>query len=266
MEEFSRVALAAVEEAGLRLSAAWKTSKRIERKGAIDLVTETDRELEAMIVERLRRAFPDHRIVAEEASSGASVTRPDDAEHVWYLDPLDGTTNFAHSLPQFAISLGLARGRELLFGAVLDPIRAELFVARRGGGATLNGQPIAVSRVASLADALLGTGFPYDSRERADEYLRFFKAAMLHAQGVRRMGAAALDLCAVACGRFDGFWEWGLKPWDTAAGALIVHEAGGIVTDLAGDAFDPHGEQTLASNGAIHAELVEVMKRTIADG
>jgi len=194
------------------------------------------------------------------------LQRPPHEPYVWYLDPLDGTTNFAHGFPHFAVSLALERGGKLLLGIVHDPLRNETFCARRGGGASLNGRPIHVSAVTDLEQALLGTGFPYDRREHLDFYLGFLADFMVRAQGVRRVGSAALDLCYVACGRLDGFWEWKLKPWDTAAGALIVAEAGGVVTDFRGAAFDAFGEQTLASNGSLHATMTRILSaRLMAD-
>jgi myo-inositol-1(or 4)-monophosphatase len=259
MDDIERVARAAVAEAGERLRAAWQGAKEIEHKGTLDLVTATDREVEALVANRLRQAFPSHVIIAEEASAASGPQRPRADAPAWYLDPLDGTTNFAHAYPQFAVSLALARGTEIDLGIVYDPMRDETFFARRGRGATLNGIPIQVSAVETLADALLGTGFPYDRRDHIDFYLGFLRQMMLRAQGVRRAGAAALDLCWVACGRFDGFWEWKLSPWDTAAGCLIVREAGGIVTDFRAGPFDLFGQQTLASNGKIHARMVEVL-------
>lgn len=259
MDDIERVARVAVDEAGDRLRAAWRGTKTIEFKGALDLVTETDREVEALVVARLRRAFPDHRIVAEEASAKAVIGRPQPAEHVWYLDPLDGTTNFAHAYPHFAVSLAFARGADLMLGIVHDPVRRETFVARHGHGATLNGEPIAVSAVGDLDRALLGTGFPYDRREHLEFYLGFLADFMRRAQGVRRSGAASLDLCYVACGRLDGFWEWKLSPWDTAAGVLIVREAGGVVTDFQGGPFDLFGQQTQASNGRLHESMTRVL-------
>jgi myo-inositol-1(or 4)-monophosphatase len=259
MDAFESAAREVVAQAGRRLHAAWRGSKVVEYKGPIDLVTETDRELEALIVAHLRGAFPDHEIVAEEASAGQAIAAPNANRYVWYLDPLDGTTNFAHGYPQFCISLALAHGGRLLLGIVHDPTREETFVARRGGGATLNGCPIRVSPIGELGRALLGTGFPYDRREHADFYLAFLRDFMMQAQGVRRLGAAALDLCAVACGRLDGFWEWKLRPWDTAAGTLILREAGGRVTDFRDGPFDLFGEQTLASNGLIHASMARVL-------
>ena len=257
--EFERIARAAISEAGALLRARWRSNKTVHYKSAVDLVTETDRDAEALIVGRLRRAFPDHLIVAEEASAGASLSAPTDDRYVWYLDPLDGTTNFAHAYPQFCVSLGLARGTEMLFGIVDDPLREETFVANRGRGATLNDEPIRVSAVNNLQRALLGTGFAYDRQERPDFYLGFVRDFMRQAQDFRRAGSAALDLCYVACGRFDGFWEWNLCPWDTAAGTLIVREAGGMVSDFRGRAFDLYGEQTLASNGHLHAAMVAVL-------
>jgi myo-inositol-1(or 4)-monophosphatase len=261
MDEFVETARGVVLRAGERLRAAAAGAKRIEYKGEIDLVTATDREIEELVVEELRASFPAHAIVAEEAASGGEVQRPDPQQYAWYLDPLDGTTNFAHSYPQFSVSLGLARGTELLAGFVYDPMRDELFEGAAGRGARLNGEAIRVSDVATLDRALLGTGFPYDRREHVDFYLGFVKQFMLRTHGIRRAGSAALDLCAVACGRLDGFWEWKLKPWDTAAGAVIVREAGGRITDFGGAELDLFGEQTLASNGKLHAEMIEVIAK-----
>jgi myo-inositol-1(or 4)-monophosphatase len=258
MDRFEAVARTAVTEAGERLRAAGRQSKVIHYKGVVNLVTETDRELESMIVGYLRGAFPDHRIVAEEGSTGAATASADG--YVWYLDPLDGTTNFAHDFPQFAISLGLARGHELILGIVHDPLRNETFFASHGAGATLNGEPIQVSTVTDLDRALLGTGFPYDRREHAEFYLGFVGDFMHRAQGIRRTGSAALDLCYVACGRLDGMWEWKLSPWDIAAGTCIVREAGGAVSSFLGAPLDLFGTQTLASNGFVHSAMVEVLR------
>lgn len=261
VRNFADVALEVVEEAGRRLRAAAGEAKKIELKGAIDLVTETDREIERFVVARLTRAFPDHLIVAEEGTASASPARPREGEYVWYLDPLDGTTNFAHGYPQFCVSLALGFGSDLLLAIVFDPMRGELFRARRGEGATLNGETIRISGTERLDSALIGTGFPYDRRTRADVYLRLVKEVMARAQGIRRAGSAALDLCALASGRLDGFWELKLRPWDTAAGVLIAREAGGRVTNFAGGDFDLYGEEILASNGRIHAELVEALEK-----
>lgn len=222
-------------------------------------MTQVDREIEALLTERLRRAFPDHAVIGEEASAGRSLTPPSGDTWAWYLDPLDGTTNFAHGHPHFAVSLGLARGAEVYLGMVADPLRGETFAARRGGGATLNGHPIRVSTVARLDDALLATGTPYDRRERADFYLDRIKAFMLRAHGIRRAGSAALDLCYVACGRVDAYWEWRLAPWDHAAGALIVREAGGTIGTCAGGSYDLFGDSVLASNGTLHAAMLAAL-------
>lgn len=263
MDEFERTALAIIAEAGPRMRQAWCETKVVEYKGAIDLVTKTDRQIEALVVRELRRAFPDHLIIGEEASAGAAVRRPPEDRFTWYVDPLDGTTNFAHGYPVFALSLGLMRGDQPLFGAVHDPVRDETFAAQRGRGATLNGRPIHVSPTLDLGHALLATGFPYDTRTRADFYLAFFGDFIRRAQGVRRGGAAAIDLCYVACGRLDGFFEWKLHPWDTAAGMLICREAGGMVTDFHGAEFDLHGEQTVASNRHIHTQMIEVLRERL---
>lgn len=259
MEVFERVARAAVEEAGAMVLATWRDAKVIEYKGAVDIVTDTDRAVESAVVARLTAAFPDHVIIAEESSSAGALSRAPRDRYVWYLDPLDGTTNFAHAYPHFAVSLALGRGDELLLGIVHDPLRAETFVAVRGCGATLNEEPIRVSTVGALDVALLATGFPYDRRERLDDYLGSFADFVRRAQGVRRNGSAALDLCYVACGRLDGFWEWKLKPWDTAAGVLMVGEAQGAVTDFRGGSFDVFGTQTLASNRLLHDAMVHTL-------
>lgn len=262
MDAFESQARRAVERAVEHLLAAHHGHiggrESVDFKGEVDLVTATDREVEAILVEDLQRAFPDHAIVAEEGTAASAAA--ESAEYVWYIDPLDGTTNFAHAYPHFAISVALARRSELLFGIVVNPLRRETFVAHRGGGAFLNGDPIQVSAVDDLGRALLSTGFPYDRREKADFYLAFVADFMKRCQGIRREGTASLDLCYVACGRLDGFWEMLLKPWDTSAGALIVREAGGQVTDFRGGPFDPHGIQTLATNGKIHAAMVDVLK------
>jgi myo-inositol-1(or 4)-monophosphatase len=256
---FAASAHAAVDIACARLRAAAGERPRVEYKSAIDLVTETDRAVERELTAHLLDAFPDHVVIGEESSPSRTPARPPSDRYAWYLDPLDGTTNFAHGHPHFAVSLALARGGELLLGIVADPLRGERFAAVRGGGATLNGRPIRVSAAGRLEHALLATGTPYDRREKANFYLAGIKAIMLRAQGIRRAGSAALDLCYVACGRFDAYWEWRLAPWDHAAGALIVREAGGTVSDVAGGRFDIFGESTLASNGALHDEVVRAL-------
>jgi myo-inositol-1(or 4)-monophosphatase len=226
-----------------------------EHKGRIDLVTDFDRRSEALILDRLKRRFPRHDILAEEsgAHAAAGAVR-------WIVDPLDGTTNFAHNYPFFAVSIAAESAGELLAGAIYDPVRDELFSASRGGGATLNGAPLRVSNVQRLEDALLVTGFPYDVRERPEASLVPFQAFLTRAQGVRRDGSAALNLCYLAAGRFDGFWERGLSPWDMAAGVLLVREAGGQVTDFDGGAFALSARRILASNGPLHAAMSGLLR------
>lgn len=252
--EFLRAAWSAASAAGKIITDNWHRPKQIDYKGAIDLVTSIDRASERIIVEILQSNFPDHSILAEEETD----RRGSQSAYLWVVDPLDGTTNFAHSYPQFCISIALQHQREVVVGLVYDPIRDECFRALQGQGATLNDHPITTSAIGELDKALLATGFPYDQRSNPDFYLSFFKAFMTRSQGIRRNGAAALDLCYVACGRLDGFWELKLKPWDTAAGALIVKEAGGKLSDFSGNEFTIGGDQTLASNGLIHEEMVRI--------
>jgi myo-inositol-1(or 4)-monophosphatase len=257
MENFLSVAWQAARLAGSLIRENWQRIKEVEYKSAIDLVTATDRECEKRIVDLLLKNFPGHSILAEEQTA---ITAPG-SSYRWIIDPLDGTTNFAHSFPQFAVSIALEHEGEIVLGIVYDPLREEGFSAIKGMGALLNGKPIKVSLVAELDKALLATGFPYDHRENVDFYLKFFRAFMKKSQGIRRAGAAALDLCYVACGRLDGFWELKLHAWDTAAGGLIVREAGGAATDFSGEPFSIWGEETLASNGLIHEEMVEALKQ-----
>jgi myo-inositol-1(or 4)-monophosphatase len=247
-------ALRAAAAAGTVLKSHWDSASTIRYKGPVDLVTDADVAAEHVVVSMLRGAFPDHGIVAEE-----SVSEDSTARYRWYVDPLDGTTNFAHRLPHFAVSIALACDGEIIIGVVSDPMRNEVFAASRGGGATLNGAPIRVSKTATLDRALLGTGFPYDRREHAGFYLQAFQHFLMHGQDIRRGGSAALDLCYVACGRLDGFWEWALRPWDTAAGSIIVTEAGGSVSDFRGGSYQLDGPGILASNGLIAAGMIDVL-------
>jgi myo-inositol-1(or 4)-monophosphatase len=229
----------------------------VEFKGVVDLVTEADRASEALIGSRLAAAFPHHRIFGEEGiarTPGAG----DDGGYAWIVDPLDGTTNFAHGYPHFAVSIGLARRDTVVLGVVYDPNRDELFVAERGAGATLNGQPIHVSPIDDLIRSLLATGFSYDLAERPGQ-LAIWTDLQGRTQGIRRDGAAALNLCYVAAGRLDGFWEQPLQPWDMAAGSLLVEEAGGIVTGYAGEPFAPFGQGVTAGNPAIHGEVLQAI-------
>ena len=227
------------------------------KSNAIDLVTEADREAEAAAIAVLQRAFPAHAILAEESGANASAS-----EHRWIIDPLDGTTNFAHGYPQFCVSIAYERRGKLQAAVIFDALRREMFVARRGGGAKLNGKAIHVTRTPKLESALLITGFPYDRRERRRFYLAFWEAFMICTHGVRRTGSAALDLAWVACGRSDGFWEFGLKPWDVAAGTLLVEEAGGHVSNMDGSTLDLAGAQIVASNGRLHQEIIERLAAT----
>jgi myo-inositol-1(or 4)-monophosphatase len=232
--------------------------KQIELKGRADLVTVADRESEALIVNAIRSRYPDHGILAEE--SGV-VEIGSDAERRprWIVDPLDGTTNFAHGFPAYSVSIGFETDGQLECGVVFDPVRDEMFHARRGSGAWLNDDPIHVSEVSELPDALLLTGFPYGFRERPDEPLRLFRTFLLEAQAVRRAGSAAIDLCYVAAGRSDGFWELGLRPWDTAAGVTILRESGGRTSDFSGGPFSVDRPQIVASNGRIHEAMLQAL-------
>jgi len=242
---------AIAREAGRLLMGYLARHVTIEYKGEVDLVTEADRASEKLIVERLRARWPEHGIVAEEGTRSEM-----DAEYRWYVDPLDGTTNFAHGYPVFCVSIALVRqDGQLAVGVLYDPTRDEMFAAERGLGAKLNGQPIQVSQTEALAESILGTGFPSHKRHK-NPNIHFYHQITLRSHGVRRAGSAALDLANVACGRYDGFWEFNLNPWDTAAGVLLVQEAGGTVTRFDGSAFRLDSREVLASNGLIHQELV----------
>ena len=253
MNEYLDFAIEAAREAGAVLRADFEHPKKISYKGEVDLVTESDKRSEAIIVAKLRERFPAHAIVAEEGSRGAAAG----AKYCWHVDPLDGTTNFAHSYPCFAVSIGLLEDGEPIAGVVLNPIANELFTASRGDGACLNGKRIQVSPVEKLATSLVATGFPTHQRANNRNIYYYWEFTM-RSHGVRRDGSAALDLCSVACGRFEGFWEFGLNSWDTAAGMLIVQEAGGRVTGLEGGAYHPGGRTILATNGRVHDEMRDV--------
>ena len=228
----------------------------VRYKGAIDPVTEMDRRVEAFVREELVRRFPNYEILGEEeGGSGAESDSPR-----WLIDPLDGTTNYAHGYPCYAISIALEVAGEIVLGVVYNPARDELFAARAGGGATLNGHSIAVSATQRLGKSLLASGFPYDAwtsdRDNGQEWRRFLKRVV----SLRSDGSAALDLCHVASGRIDGYWELDLEPWDMAAGALIVTEAGGSVTRVDGSMFSPYGRSVLATNGLIHGEMIQILQ------
>jgi myo-inositol-1(or 4)-monophosphatase len=255
-----RVAIDAARAAGHLLRDHFQKPRHIAYKGGpTDLVTEMDARAEALIVDRLQRAFPDDAVLAEErgAAAGRSGRR-------WLIDPLDGTTNYAHGLPIFAVSIALEQEGRVAVGVAYDPSREELYMAERGAGATLNGAPLAVSATPTLDESLLVTGFPYDIREAPDTNLPEYAAFAVRSRAVRRLGSAVLDLAYVAAGRFDGYWELRLGPWDVAAGALLVQEASGRVTDLRGGPLDLDTPQVVASNGLIHAELLGVLAQVRA--
>ncbi len=254
--EFTAVAEEAAAAAGSIIRDSWKQAKEIHYKSTINLVTTIDRQSEQRIVGMIQSRFPDHSILAEEETN-IEATK---SEYRWIIDPVDGTTNFAHSYPQFCVSIALEHDAKVILGLVHDPVKGETFRAVRGQGATLNGEGIQTTDETDIGKALLSTGFPYDRRQRVDFYLSFFKGFMLSCQDIRRNGSAALDLCYVACGRMDGFWEFGLSPWDIAAGALIVEEAGGTMSDFAGNPFSIWRKETLASNGRIHPAMVKIMQ------
>ncbi|HKF20471.1 MAG TPA: inositol monophosphatase family protein [Candidatus Angelobacter sp.] len=243
MEQLAR------DAGSLLLSCFGKVS--IEYKGDVDLVTQADRSSEELIVESIRRQWPEHDLLGEEGSR-----RETGSDFRWYIDPLDGTTNFAHGYPVFCVSLALESKGERIAGVIYDPCRDEMFAAAKGKGATLNGRAIHVSKTARLAESLIATGFPSHKRHK-NPNINFYHQLTLRSHGVRRAGSAALDLCYVACGRFDAFWEFNLNPWDTAAGVLMVGEAGGNVTNFSGGAFAIDSREVLASNVLVHDEMLK---------
>jgi myo-inositol-1(or 4)-monophosphatase len=241
---------AIARQAGALLLEGLGRGPTIELKSAYEVVTEMDRACERLLVDVIAAHYPEHAILAEE---GGGVERP--SEYLWVIDPLDGTNNYAHGFPFFAVSIGLLRARELLIGVVYDPVRDELFSAQAGRGAWCNGRRLMVSETATLAGSLVSTGFPYDYGSRTDNNRNQFDLIQARTQGVRRAGAAALDLAYVAAGRLDAHWELRLKPWDSAAAALMVAEAGGRLSDWRGEPWTPWSDDLVASNGRIHEEL-----------
>ena len=231
---------------------------QISNKGDIDLVTEADIAAEELIIDRIRSHYPLHAILAEESGEAVSID-PGRNEWKWIIDPLDGTTNYAHGYPCFCVSIAVEQAGVLEVGVIYDPMRNETFAAERGHGATLNERRIRVSNIEDLNQAMLCTGFPYDVRARPD-FARDFSKFTLHAQAVRRDGSAALDLAYVACGRFDGFWEDGLNAWDTAAGALLINEAGGRITNFDDEPLDIYTKKVVASNGHVHHSMLRLLK------
>jgi len=251
------VAQNAARKAGTILRDNIQGKRTISYKGDINLVTEMDTRSERAIVDTLHSAFPGHGIIAEEETNIRN-----DSGFTWIIDPLDGTTNYAHGYPCFSVSIALEQEGSVILGVVYDPMRDELFSARKGTGAYLNENRISVSGADDLIRSLLATGFPYDRKVSEKNNLDYFHDLLMASQEVRRDGSAALDLCYVASGRFDGFWELKLKPWDVAAGSLIVTEAGGNVSDLSGNLFNMHGEEILATNGKIHSKMAAIMQNT----
>jgi myo-inositol-1(or 4)-monophosphatase len=247
---FLEVAVDAAREAGELLMKEFDRPQQLSYKGEVDIVTEADRKSEASIVGRLRSHFPGHAILGEEG--GATGTTA--AKYQWLVDPLDGTTNFAHGFPVFAVSIGLLENGEPLVAAVYNPVTREMFTAMRGEGAYRGQKCIHVSTVGTLSKSLLATGFPSHKRTQ-NPNIHYYWEFTLRSHGVRRAGSAALDLCSVACGQFEGFWEFGLKPWDTGAGMLLVREAGGTVSDFSGRPYHPGDQELLASNGLVHEEM-----------
>jgi len=254
LEHAKRVGIAAAYAGARVVRERFGNLSRIDKKDTFNLLTEADTESEKKIITTIRKAFPDHAILAEE--SGASKGT---AEYRWLIDPLDGTTNFAHQLPIFGISIALAKDAEIILGLVLNPMDGELFSAISGQGAELNGNPIKVSSTESVSESLLVTGFPYNFSEIEEALMMRFTICQNASQGVRRLGSAALDLCYVACGRFDGFWEQNLNPWDTAAGAVIATEASAVVTNFSNTSFTVNQKEILATNGKIHREMLELL-------
>jgi myo-inositol-1(or 4)-monophosphatase len=257
LEDFASAAVEIAREAGAILRDRFGRPHDIQFKAAVDMVTEADKASEALIAERLRARFPDHDLLGEEGTRGAADIAAA-SPYRWVIDPLDGTTNFAHGMPGFAVSIGLERDGAPIVGVVFDPIRDELYVARVGGGATLNGTPLRVSAVADLLHSLQATGFSYDlakRRRQAASWLAFLPRV----QAIRQTGSSALNLCAVAAGRLDGYWEDAVLPWDVAAGVLMVREAGGAVSRFHGEPFASDHGDLVASNGSIHEAMLAVL-------
>ncbi len=250
MSDYLETAVEIAREAGALLAHCFERRIPFELKGEFDLVTEADRASERLVVERIRSHFPTHGIVAEEGGGHSSTS-----EFRWYVDPLDGTTNFAHAFPIFNVTLALEHAGELVAGVIFDPIRQEMFAAERGGGAYMNNRRIRVSNVARLENSLVCTGFPSRKRHMSIN-IHFYHQMAMATHGVRRTGSAAIDLAWVACGRLDAFWEFGLNPWDMAAGVLMISEAGGRVSDMHGNVNQLTSPHLLADNGQLHNEIL----------
>lgn len=255
---FLKTAEQAALEAGRMLRENMDAERRVEFKGDVNIVTDFDKKAQGMIVERIKSEYPDHDFLGEE-----NLDEDEGGGFLWLIDPIDGTTNFLHRFPMFCVSVALKYRDEIVVGAVYDPMREEMFTASKGGRACLNRKKISVSHVKELGQAMLSTGFPYDIRETRINNIDHFINFITRAQAIRRGGSAALDLCYVACGRFDGFWELKLSPWDHAAASLILMEAGGRMSDFRNGPFHVFLKQTLGSNGLIHEQMVEVLKRGV---
>lgn len=258
MASFLETAAEIARESGALIAAYGERKIGFELKGEFDLVTEADRASERLIVERLRAHYPSHSIIAEEGGGGEGSS-----EYRWYVDPLDGTTNFAHGFPAFNVTLALERAGELIAGVIFDPLRDEMFRAERGSGAWLNQRRIHVSKTGAIESSLVATGFPSRKRHRNVNVHFYYQLAML-SHGVRRAGSAALDLAYVGCGRLDAFWEFGLNPWDVAAGVLLIEEAGGKCSDMHGGPLRMRGPHMLADNGAVHEEILKLFAEIFA--
>jgi myo-inositol-1(or 4)-monophosphatase len=255
MESLKALAVQTAKKAGQVLQSRLGRTRRIDYKGAVNLVTEMDFRSERIIVSEIRKHYPEHGFLAEEKAQEQTSS-----PYRWIIDPLDGTTNYAHGFPVYCISIALEYGEKIILGVVYDPSREELFVAQKGKGARLNGRRMTVSKTSRLSKSLLTTGFPYDLRESPVNNFDHFRKFAFRTHAVRRCGSAALDLCYVAAGRFDGFWEMKLGSWDLAAGSLIVREAGGRVTDFQGRPLGLDGRQVLASNSRIHREMMKILQ------
>ena len=263
IRDILKIAVVAAKQAGTVLLERYEKPHHIQHKGSIDIVTEADIASEELILDVLHHDLPGTKILSEESFSSYSNI-PDGP--IWIIDPLDGTTNFAHNFPWFSVSIAFYENGKSQAGVIFCPIQNELFCATSSGGAWLNDQRIKVSEVDLLQKALVATGFPYDVQERPDSIIAMLKAVLTHSQGVRRPGAATLDLAYLACGRLDAFWEVGLKPWDTAAGYLMVEEAGGMLSNFSGIPFSPFVPELLASNSLLHEELIALLHKFSAVG
>ncbi len=254
MPEQGDFAISIAREAGALLKDRFKEKHKIDYKGEIDIVTEADRMSEEVLISKISRRFPDHSILSEEAAEIERASR-----YRWVIDPLDGTTNYAHGFPMFCVSIALEKDGQIITGVIYNPVSDELFVAGKGEGAFLDGCRISVSGTTQISESLLATGFPYDIRRDPNNNINYFSGMALKAQAIRRAGSAALDLAYTAAGRFDGFWELKLHPWDTAAGWLLVSEAGGVVTDISGGDYYIDSPSILASNGKIHDDMIRTL-------